>query len=57
MICLWTLVLQLTNEDAAYGKIVFMEDLDSDSYVAIGEVMASDYTLERVGIAGQAGGH
>ena len=26
-----------------------MEDSDSNSYVAIGEVMASDYTLERVG--------
>ena len=50
------LVLQLTNEDASCGKIVIMEDSDSDSYVAIGEVMASDYTPERLGSEGSAGG-
>ena len=47
------LVLQLTNEDAADGKIVLMADSNSDSYVAIGEVMASGYTPERVGTAGR----
>ena len=51
------LVLQLTNEDAVSRKIVLIEDSDSDSYVAIGEVMASDYTPERVGCAGSAGGN
>ena len=45
-------LLQLMNEDAAGGKIVLMADSDSDSYVAIGEVMASDYTPERIGTAG-----
>ena len=49
------MVLQLTNEDASCGEIVLMEDSDSDSYVAIGEVMASDYTPERVRSAGSAG--
>ena len=34
-----------------------MEDSDSDSYVAIGEVMASDYTPERVGDGPGIGGH
>ena len=51
------MVLQLTNEDAACGEIVLMEDSDSDSYVAIGEVMASDYTPERIGSAFREGGH
>ena len=42
-------MLQLINEDAESGKLVIMEDSDSDNYVAIGEVMASDYTPERFG--------
>ena len=42
-------VLQLINEDAELGKLVLMEDSDSDSYVAIGEVMALDYSPERTG--------
>jgi hypothetical protein len=57
MMFLWAMVLQLTNHNASSGKIVLMEDSDSDSYVAIGEVMASDYTPERVGGAARAGGH
>ena len=42
-------MLQLINEDAKMGKLVLMEDSDSNSYVAIGEVMASDYTPKRIG--------
>ena len=42
-------MLQLINEDAESGKLVIMEDLDSDSYVTIGEVMVSDYIPERFG--------
>jgi hypothetical protein len=42
------LLLQLNNEDAASSKIVLIEDSDSDSYVAIEEVMVSDYTPEKV---------
>jgi hypothetical protein len=42
-------MLQLISEDAESGSVVIMEDSDSDSYVAIGEVMASDYTPERFG--------
>jgi hypothetical protein len=46
VICVVLLRLQLNNHDADSGKIVLIEDSDSDSYVAIGEVMASDYTPE-----------
>ena len=42
------LVLQLTTKDAVSGKSVIMEDSDSNSDVLIGEIVASDYTLERV---------
>jgi hypothetical protein len=51
------LLLQLNNEDAASSKIVLIEDSDSDSYVAIEEVMVSDYTPERVGDATSKAGH
>jgi hypothetical protein len=40
--------VQLINKDAAAWKLVLIEDSNNDSYVAIGEVMASDYTPERV---------
>ena len=50
-------MLQLINEDAELDKLVIMEDLDSNSYVAIGEVMASDYIPERVGDGTRAVGH
>lgn len=41
-------MLQLINEDVEMEKLVQIEDSDSDSYVAIGEVMASDYTPKRI---------
>ena len=40
--------MQLRNEDASAGTIVLIEDSDSDSSVAIGEIMASDSTPQRV---------
>ena len=49
--------MHLTNSDAPCAKIVLMADSDSDSYVAIGKVMASDYTPERLGTTGPGGGH
>ena len=39
----------MTNGNASSGKIVIMEDWNSDNYVAIGEIMASDPTTKRVG--------
>jgi hypothetical protein len=57
VICVVLLRLQLNNHDADSGKIVLIEDSNSDNYVAIGEVMASDYTPERLGDATSVGGH
>ena len=51
------LLLQLINEDVETGKLVFVEDSNNDSYVAIGEVMASDYTPERVSDGPGVGEH
>ena len=42
--CVWR-----HNEDADIGKFVQMEDSDTESYVAIGELVAADYTAETVG--------
>jgi hypothetical protein len=49
-------IFQLTTEDAVSGKIVIMEDSDTDSYVAIGEIVASNYTPERRGGGNSPGG-
>jgi hypothetical protein len=57
VICVVLLRLQLNNHDADSGKIVLIEDSNSDNYVAIGEVMASDYTPEWLEDATSAGGH
>ena len=56
IILLWALVFQLTNLDGLCAEIVLLLDSDSDSYVAIGEVMASDYTPQRLWTAGPGGG-
>jgi hypothetical protein len=37
--------------------MVLIEDSDTDSYVAIGDVMASDYTPKRVESGGWTGAH
>jgi hypothetical protein len=43
------------NEDADTGKFVEMEDSDTDSYVAVGELVAADYTAETIGDGTGAG--
>jgi hypothetical protein len=47
--CFIFVLLQPNNDNAMSGKVVLIEDSDCDSYIAIGEVMAPDYTPERVG--------
>ena len=51
------LVLQLINHNVSSRKIVLMEDSNNNSYVAISEVMESNYTPERVGGATKARRH
>jgi hypothetical protein len=38
------MLTQLTVEEAGTGNIVIMEDSSDDSFVVIGEIMASDFT-------------
>ena len=47
----------MTNDDAQRAKVFLLSDSTNDSYVAIGEVMTSDYTAERLRNAGRGGGN
>jgi hypothetical protein len=44
---LYSVIGQLTIDDGGDGDFVMMEDPNSDSFVAIGEVLAFDFTLSR----------